>query len=382
MLVTVLTLVALSFLLVAVGVGRFIYSFTLSNSSRTHNDMKTKALDVFMYLGIGISLVLSVTNFLQVVFSAIDRKFFDVLSYSYTDVTSSDVRFAIASLVVMFPVYLLLSWYTSRDIKKFIYKQDMWARKVLIYCALFVTILSLIGTLVAVVYTYLGGELTVKFGLKAVSVFLVAFALFGYYFYSLRRDYSKKTFIPLMLGLIASAVVVASVVWSIMVIGTPSEMRARKFDSTRLSDISRIQQEVLNHFQTTEKLPGSLSELENAFGGYMVPTDPLTKEVYEYKVVSQPTFKMNYVTNKKEMVENGVFELCATFSTVREVNARGQQVYETKPIATDMVGLSVSDSYYSATNYYYEGDQSPFWNHKAERTCYKRVINKTMYYPR
>ncbi len=336
---------------------------------------KIKALDVFMYLGIAISLVTIVTNCIEVLFTAIDMRFVDILSassYSY-DNTQSDVRFAVASLVVMFPIYVFLSWYTGRDIAKFLYKQDLMVRKVMIYATLFISVLTLIGTLVAVIYHYLGGELTVRFGYKALSVFVIALALFSYYYYSLRRDYSKRSYSPYVITLFATILVGASLAWSVSVVGSPSEMRAKKIDGVRLSDISRIQQEVLNRINTSDKLPGALSELDNAFQGYQVPVDPVTKESYGYKVLEQPIVKFNYTTSKKEMTSKGVFEVCATFDTKREVDARGM---------TMPSGVGGMDAFYSASNYYYEGDQSPFWNHDAGLVCFKRVITPDLYYGR
>lgn len=382
MTVTIISLIALLVLVVIVGGAQFIYSQVSSHSNTIQSAMKTKALDIFIYLGIGIALVTSVTNLLQVVFSAIDRRFVDLLSsYSYVDASQSDVRFAIASLVVMFPIYVGLSWYTASDIKKFLYKQDIPVRKIMIYCTLFVTVLTLIGTLVSVIYTYLGGEISVRFGLKAVSVFVVALALFGYYYYSLRRDYSKETYIPTLITLLATVFVLSVAIWSVSVIGTPSEMRAKKIDSTRLSDISRIQQEVFNRVQMTDKLPASLSELDNAFQGYQVPVDPITKEVYGYRIVQQPVVKMDYVTNKKTLSTSAIFELCATFDTVRKLDARGQSIVST-PVIKDGIGIGGQDIFYSAANYYYEGDQSPFWNHDIGETCFKRIISPDMYYGR
>lgn len=376
MIATTLIIVALLFFVVIVGGARFVYSLisTINHNHNMQSDMKTKALDVFVYLGIAISLVVSVTNLLQIVFAAVDRKFPDIVSSSYVDMTQSDVRFAIASLVVMFPVYLILSWYTSRDIKKFLYKQDIFIRKAMIYCTLFITILTLIGTLVYAIYTYLGGELSVRFGYKSLAVFLLSLGLLSYYYYSLKRDFSKKTFIPTILSLVVSLIVLASVVWSISIIGSPSVMRAKKIDSTRLSDISRIQQEVFNRFQSTDKLPLTLVELDNAFQGYQVPTDPITKETYGYKVIQQPLFKTNYTTNKKELVSPAIFELCATFSTVRKFDSRGPV------ISSPSEGGMLTDSSLSVANYYSDGDQSPFWNHDATETCFKRVISSDMYY--
>lgn len=362
------------FLLVVVGGIVLVMSLINKQNSIHTMETKTKAIDLFLYLGIFISLVTSVVNILEIIFTAVDKKFVDVISLSYSyDIYNDSMRMAMASLAVMFPIYLLLSWYVSKDIMKFLYKRDILVRKIMIYVALFVTVLTLIGTLVSLIYTYLGGELSIRFELKALAVFVTALSVFGYYFYLLRRDYSKKTFIPLGIAVVVSVVVLSSLVWSISIIGTPSEMRAKRIDSTRLSDISRIQQEVFNRFQSTDKLPVSLSELNNAFQGYAVPTDPVTKEVYRYRVIEQPTMKMNYTTSKKEMATNAVFELCATFDTIRNVDERGVSV-------PSKGGLGGGDMMYSASNYYYDGDMSPFWNHDSGETCFKRIISPDMYY--
>ncbi len=375
MVVIIIALLGILFLSAVIGGVYFIYSL-INPKNNMNGDTKAKALDVFIYLGIGISLVVSVYNLLQILFTAIDRKFVDVLNYSYVDIYNSDVRMAVALLVVMYPLYVLLSWYVAKDIAKFLYKKDLTIRKVMIYATIFVTICSLIGTLVSIIYTYLGGELSVRFAYKALSVFVVSLGVFGYYFYSVKRNYAVKSNVPLATTILATVVVVASLVWSISIVGTPSQMRAKRLDSTRLSDISSLQQQILSRFQSTDKLPVTLNELNDAFQGYAVPVDPVTKEVYGYKVLEQPVMKFNYTTNKKEMATNAVFELCANFETVRNVNNNGNGI-KNVPV---MGGLSAVDVSYSVSNYYYDGDQTPFWNHEVGETCFKRIISPDMYY--
>lgn len=375
MIVTAITWVLIGLVIVVVSVGAFIVSLITKQNTLHTMEYKTKAFDLFVYLGIFITLVTSVVNILEIIFTAIDKRFFDILSSPYiADMYNDSMRMAIASLCVMFPLYLLLSWYTTRDIQKFLYKRDILVRKVMIYVSIFATVLSFVGTLVTTIYTYLGGELTIRFELKALAVAAVAALVFGYYYYCLQRDYTKKTHTPLLIGIASTVVVVASIMWSISIIGTPTMMRARKIDATRLADISRLQQEILNRFQTVEKIPISLNELTNAFQGYSVPVDPLTKKEYGYKMIQQPVFTVNYTTNKKELVTPAIFELCATFEITRNVNQRGENG-GTSPVA--MGGI---DPTYSAMNYYYEGDQSPFWNHGVGETCFKRVISAEMYY--
>lgn len=373
MVVPIVATVGFVLLFAIVGGGYFIYSLITHRSM--NGETKTKALDVFLYAGIGITLVTSVYNLLQILFTAINRKFPDALNPMYVDVYNSDMRLAFAFLVVMFPLYLLLSWYVAKDIAKYHYKADLVVRKILIYAALFITIGTVIGTLVSVIYTYLGGEITSRFIAKASAVFIVSVGVFGYYFYSLRRDYAKRTNVPMIATVVASAVVLASLVWSISVVGTPSYMRSLRMDSNRLSDLSSIQQQVFQRYQATDKLPLTLAELNDAFQGYSVPTDPVTKESYAYRILQQPVMRVNPMTQKKEMVTNAIFELCATFETVREANFNRGTSYPMK-------GGVFMDMSYSVSNYYYEGDQSPFWNHGVGETCFKRIISPDMYYGR
>lgn len=375
MVAIIIALLGILFLSAVIGGVYFIYSL-INSKNNMNGDTKTKALDVFIYLGIGISLVVSVYNLLQILFTAIDRKFVDVLNSSYVDIYNSDVRMAVALLVVMYPLYVFLSWYVAKDIAKFLYKRDLTIRKVMIYTTMFITLSSLIGTLVSIIYTYLGGELSIRFAYKALSVFLVSLGVFSYYYYSVKRNYSVKSNVPLFTTVLATVLVVASLVWSISIVGTPSQMRAKRLDSTRLSDISSLQQQVLSRFQSTDKLPATLDELNDAFQGYAVPIDPVTKELYGYKVVEQPVMKFNYTTNKKEMATSAVFELCANFETVRNVNNNGNGI-KNVPI---MSGFPPIDISYSVSNYYYEGDQTPFWNHGIGETCFKRIISPDMYY--
>lgn len=367
---TIFIVVALISLSIVLGIGSFIY---LSIRKIFPNmETKTKALDVFVYLGIFITLVVSVTNIISILFTAIERKYTDVLEQGmYVDMYGSDMRMAIALLIVMFPIYLALSMYVSRDIKKFLYKRDLLIRRIFIYTALFVTIATLLGSLVATIYHFLGGELTVRFGLKALTVFVVAGAVFGYYLYALKRDYTTKTYIPNVIASLAGLFVIVALVWSVSIIGTPADMRRMRIDDKRLNDISRVQSEIYSHFQTTDKLPATLADLNDAFQGYAVPTDPVTGEAYVYRVVQQPVVRRNLQLNTKELVTPAIFELCATFETKREYNSRGTPVME-----------GTVDMMYSAKNSYYSGDTSPFWNHGIGETCFRRVISSDMYYGR
>jgi hypothetical protein len=299
------------------------------------------------------------------VFSAIEIKWQDALSMAYAyDLYNDGVRMAIASLIVIYPLYILFSFLASRAVEKSPEKKELTIRKATIYTALFVTACTIVGTLISVIYNYLGGELSARFGMKALFIAALSAIVFGYYYYLMRRDYTKPTKVPLIIGALTSIFVIGSIVWSISIIGTPSEMRTRKFDDTRLQHLSSIQQQIFTTFQNSNRLAHDLNELNNALYGFSVPTDPETGLSYEYRVVKNATFAME--AGKPKQTGDAVFELCATFTTERNFGM---------PVAIDGV-----DPQYAVTSYYYPGDRTPFWNHGSGKSCFTRTITPSMYY--
>ena len=141
-----------------------------------------------------------------------------------------------------------------------------------------------------------------------------------------------------------------------MVIGTPSEQRAYRFDDQRVSDLQNIQWQIISFWQQKESLPENLNDLKNPIANSVLPTDPeFTKgNTYEYK-------KTNDLS----------FELCATFSLPMPEgyvnnNSNGGGIMS----GTDM-GIS---------SYPYSGPaMGDSWVHQAGRTCFERTIDKDLY---
>ncbi|MEK7085265.1 MAG: DUF5671 domain-containing protein, partial [Patescibacteria group bacterium] len=63
-------------------------------------------------------------------------------------------------------------------------------RKWLVYFTLFAASLFIIGDLIALIYNFLQGELTVRFFLKILTVFFVAGSVFWYYFMDIRKHHT------------------------------------------------------------------------------------------------------------------------------------------------------------------------------------------------
>ncbi len=147
--------------------------------------------DVFLHLLAMVILYWSAVSFITLCWQYINYFFPDILNYGHS--TDSSIRFAVASLIIVFPVFILVSRFLNKIYAKESQVRESKIRKWLIYLTLFVTALVIIGDLVFVINTFLGGEITARFILKALSVLVVAGVIFGYYLDDVRRAVPSKS---------------------------------------------------------------------------------------------------------------------------------------------------------------------------------------------
>ena len=152
-------------------------------------EIKTGPKDVFLHLLVIISLYAAAISFIALIFQYINVLISDPLEQQFFGLQAaySVIRWSISSLIIIFPVYIISTWYLNKSYAAFPEKRSIRIRKWLIYFTLFMTALIIIGDLVALVFNLLGGELTIRFLLKILTVFFVAGTVFYYYFWDLRR---------------------------------------------------------------------------------------------------------------------------------------------------------------------------------------------------
>ena len=151
------------------------------------NKLKTSPKDFFLHLLSMIALYITAGSFVALIFQYINIIFPDILergSY-YLRSAYSSIRWAISSLIVVFPVYLLTSWFLEKGYQKDPIKRNLRIRRWLIYFTLFAAAAIIVGDFVALIFNFLGGELTARFVLKLLTIFTVSGAVFGYYFYDI-----------------------------------------------------------------------------------------------------------------------------------------------------------------------------------------------------
>jgi hypothetical protein len=288
--------------------------------------------DFFLYLFCIICLYVSSVSFLSLLYAIIDKYFGDVLFNYYS---SSGTKWAIASLVIFFPVYLWLSWIINRSILKFPEVANIGIRKVLYYFTLFIAGLTIAIDLVTLIFYFLDGEITVRFILKVLSVLFVGGIVFGYYFYDLRRDVLQKSSKPKIIAISISLIVIITLIFGFIMAGSPMEARNIKFDSQRISDLSNIQSALTDYYRANSSiLPKDLITMSQSasYYGFNIK-DPETGVNYEYRIIAQ-----------------NQYELCANFSLDSSVvNTQGMAY----PVST-----------------------SDIWTHGVGRVCFDRTVGE------
>jgi len=317
----------------------------------------------FLSLGVLITLITSVVAFLNLVFETLNKKFPDVLNasyqYGYSTYQYEGIRAALATLIIFFPVYLIISHFWRKFTEKNMGSIDMLIKKWVIYVILFLSSVVAIVDLVALVRYFISGEITTRFILKTLTVLVVVFLVGAYYIFLLRNQSPNKAKISMTYGGISLLLVIFAIFYSFAIMGSPAKQRSLRLDDRRVNDLQNIQYQVINYWQQKEKLPENLDVLANPLSGYSLPVPPMFEkgEVYEYNVKSKLTF-----------------ELCATFALPMP---QGWQEYggEVYPMAFDMKREA-------SVAYPYPGyGINESWDHEAGRTCFERTIDKDMYPP-
>lgn len=154
-------------------------------------EQKTSPKDVFLHLLAIITLYTSAAAFLVMIFQYINVLFPDPLEFGMGSYMLSSaygaIRWSISSLIIVFPVYVITTWFLNKNYLKTPAKRNLRIRKWLIYFTLFAAALIIIGDLVTLTNRLLEGEFTIRFILKVVTVFFVAGSVFYYYFSDLRK---------------------------------------------------------------------------------------------------------------------------------------------------------------------------------------------------
>ncbi len=309
---------------------------------------KVTPKDFFLWVGAMASLYGGVVAFIALLFDYINQTFPNpVTNAYYPGQYSSSISYESATLIVLTPVFLIIMRLIRRGIANDPSRREIWIRRWALFLTLFLAGATMVVDLVVLVNTYLQGEdMTAGFLLKVLAVLLVVGLGFMHFLADLWGYWEREPARARMVNWAVGALVLATVVAGFFIIGTPQQMRVQKQDAIRVQDLQNIQWQVVNYWQQKEKLPASLSDVNDPISNTIVPVDPQTKQPYEYKVTGRLSF-----------------QFCATFATKGDSMQNGPVARPVAPIGVG--GKELTDN----------------WQHDAARTCFERTIDPERYPP-
>ncbi|MEK7138363.1 MAG: DUF5671 domain-containing protein [Patescibacteria group bacterium] len=151
---------------------------------------KTSPKDFFLHLLSIVMLYASAIAFTTLIFQYINLLIPDIVGggYWYPDGIKSLARGALATLIVVFPVYVWVNWFLNKEYIKSPEKRDLRIRKWLLYFTLFVAAIVIVVDFVTLVRSFLEGELSLRFLYKVLTVGFVAGSIFGYYLTDIKKS--------------------------------------------------------------------------------------------------------------------------------------------------------------------------------------------------
>ncbi len=300
---------------------------------------KNTPRDFFLHAGAFLTLYFSAIALLTLLFGLINFKFQDQLlsSYGYYDPYSGPMRFAIATLIILAPIFVYLFHLVQRETRKEPERRSLGVRKWLTYLTLAIAGVTVVGDLIVVLNAFLGGSLPTPFFLKVLAILTVMGAGFWYFMLDIRGYWTNHPTESRYVAVAVSLAVLISIVGGMMLIGTPMTQRDLRLDAQQVQELSYLQDGVLNYWQQTGGLPEALADLENDF-----------RQDYPDGVEGRPS----YVYQK---TGDFTFNLCATFAEP----SVGPQYSQIDPMLA----------------------QNNNWDHEQGYTCFERAIDPALMKP-
>src|SRR6056297_187937 len=243
----------------------------------------------------------------DIIFLLID-KFIPDPVHSLSAYRFNSIKFSIASLITTAPIYIILINYLQKSLKNGRLPFESSIRKWLGYFSILVSSCIIIGIWIAVIVNFLDGDLTLRFFLQLLTVFLISAGILFYNILNIKRSEIKKhNIIQIIFNSIVIPLSIIALVFGFIMMEPPSQTRARRLDENKLRTINSIRNQIDTHYINTSSLPTSLDQI-NLYN----------KD--EEEVLDQITFSAN--------PEELSYELCTDFNlSSEEITKYGNTYY-------------------------------------------------------
>lgn len=232
------------------------------------------------------------------------------------DIVLDAVRYAIAAVIVAFPLFVILSLILERLVRRTPDTHKLPVARWLTYLTMFLAAAVMMGDVITLLFYFLDGSVTTRFVLKAVVLLVIAEVILSYYYITPRSVATgeRSGILRKMLAGTGLVIVFGAVSLGFVMAGSPFSARLVRLDERRVTDLREIHQAIQQ--MTTERkqdtltmtrpLPTDLEEVA-AFrrtqqsGRELSLLDPQTGDADQYRSTSEKSY-----------------ELCTTFTVERK----------------------------------------------------------------
>jgi hypothetical protein len=214
------------------------------------------------------------------------------------------LRAAAAALLVSLPILGLTQRTIGLDASRDPALRLTPIYRTLAYLSLLITSLVMAGDLIAVIISFLSGDLTLRFILKALIILLLAAGIYLWFSSDLSRE-ERIAGTPTAgtvptpppwrnwLQRIGTAVALAAMIAALYAAGNPLRQRQLRLDARRIDDLRAIQQNVETYFEREGVVPATLDLLADAPATFLRnTTDPVTGKPYRYERVDDGSYTL------------------------------------------------------------------------------------------
>ena len=254
----------------------------------------------FYYILSLVALIFMSLSAGMIVFQIINKNIADVINQYRGRFSPDQLKFAISALIISAPIF----YFTAKQIFKNLFSgaldKDSQIRKWLTYFILLISSVVMTGWFIAVVNSFLDGELTLKFILKVLTAVGIAAIVFTFYLYDIKRENvaGVKDNVIRIYFYGSLALIIAIFVGALFIIESPRETRDRKMDNEVLLKLNRLDSSVRSYYVENEKLPVNFGEL-------MIEFNYLDEDNFEDSVTGA---KFEYTVKEAK-----IYEFCANF---------------------------------------------------------------------
>jgi hypothetical protein len=242
------------------------------------------ARNFFLNLFSIVTLYLSSISFIGLSWKLVDYFLVDTLDLAYFSFSYfiRSVAYFLSILFVSFVAFISVTWKINTFYKKEPILKEARFRKWFIYFTLFVVSLVILTDLIYVINRFINGEITNRFFLKSLIVFLVGGLVFWYYLEEIKKQ--KNVFVSKIIFVLGTLFVFSLIGFSFFVIGFPNDTRLLMFDERKINDLINIDNFVREYVRINGVLPKNLNDLKRDYYSGVSFVDPQTGLDYEYSI--------------------------------------------------------------------------------------------------